>query len=55
VRIELGFGNILPAYPNFHGEQRVNLFHIGLFSVVEETQVSLQRKPSRLEAGASSA
>jgi hypothetical protein len=55
VRIELVFKKILPAYHNFPGEQMLNLFQIGLFSRGEETHVSLQRKPSRIVKGASSA
>jgi hypothetical protein len=55
VRIELVFEKIHSAYHNFPGEQRLYLFEIGLFSRTEDTHVSLQRKPCRLKAGASSA
>jgi hypothetical protein len=45
---------MLPANHNFQGGERLILVKIGVFSKVEETQVSLQRKQSVLEAGASS-
>jgi hypothetical protein len=44
---------ILPANHSFQGGERLILFQIGLFSNVEESHVSLQRKPTMLEAAAS--
>jgi hypothetical protein len=45
---------ILPAKKNVQGGERPILFQIGIFSTVDETHVSLKRKPYVLEAGASS-
>jgi hypothetical protein len=45
---------ILPGNHNFQGRERLILFQICLFMWVEETQVSLERKPSMLEATADS-
>jgi hypothetical protein len=42
----------LPANHSFKGEGRLVLFQIGPLSRVEETYVSLKRKPSLLETGA---
>jgi hypothetical protein len=44
---------ILPANQSFQGGVRLIFFQIGLFSLIEETHVSLQRNPSMLEEGAS--
>jgi hypothetical protein len=52
VRTELFLKGILPAYHCFLGGEMLILFKIVLFSKVEETQVSLKRKPSVLEAEA---
>jgi hypothetical protein len=54
VRIELVFKGILPENHSFQGGERLILFQNGLFSRVEEMHISLQRKPSTLEAAASS-
>jgi hypothetical protein len=54
VRIELVFEGILPANHSFHGGERLILFLRGSFSEVEESNVYLKRKPSVLEASASS-
>jgi hypothetical protein len=45
---------ILPANKKFQGGERLILFQIDIFCKVEEIQLSLERKPSMLEAGASS-
>jgi hypothetical protein len=52
--IELVFEKNTSWKSQFHCEERLILFHLGLFTKFEETQVSLERKPSVLEAGASS-
>jgi hypothetical protein len=44
---------IFPAKDSFQGGIRLMLLQIGLFTRVEETYVSLKRKPSVLEADAS--
>jgi hypothetical protein len=44
---------MLPANQTLHGGDRLIFFNVDLFSYVEETHVSLQRKSSLLEAGAS--
>jgi hypothetical protein len=54
VRIELDLKGILPGNKNFQDGEKLILLPIGLFSCVEETHVSLQRKPPMLEATASS-
>jgi hypothetical protein len=54
VRTELVLKGILPANHSFQGGDRLCLLPLGLFSSVEETHVSLQRKPTVLEAAASS-
>jgi hypothetical protein len=41
---------ILPANKNFQGGERLILFQIGLFCLLEEIHISLKRKPSVLEA-----
>jgi hypothetical protein len=45
---------ILPASSDFLSGDRFGLFQIGLFSIVEEMYVSIERKSSVLEAGSSS-
>jgi hypothetical protein len=40
---------ILPVDKNFQGGEVLLLLNIGLFSEIEETHVSLERKPSVLE------
>jgi hypothetical protein len=42
---------ILPENHTFEAGERLILFQIGIFSSIEETHVSLQGKPSVLEAG----
>jgi hypothetical protein len=54
VRTELVLKGILPANHSFQGGDRLCLLPLGLFSSVEETHVSLQRKPTMLETAASS-
>jgi hypothetical protein len=44
----------VPASYFFHCGGKLRLLLIGLFSRLEETHVSLQRKPSMLEAAAAS-
>jgi hypothetical protein len=46
---------IHPSIHSFQDGERLVLFHIGLFSLVEETHAYLQRKPSVAESGAYSA
>jgi hypothetical protein len=46
---------IIAANHSFEGGERLILFLIGLSNLVDETYVSLERKPSVLKAGASSA
>jgi hypothetical protein len=53
VLIELIFKEIFHANHSFQGGERLIFFQIGLFSKVEETHVSLERKPTVLEARAS--
>jgi hypothetical protein len=45
---------ILPASSDFLSGDRFWLFQIGLFSIVEEMSVPIERKSSVLEAGSSS-
>jgi hypothetical protein len=45
---------IMPVNEGFQGGNVTNLFQIILFSSAEEKNLSLKRKPSKLEAGASS-
>jgi hypothetical protein len=52
MRIEVVFKEIFHANQNFKGGESC-LFQIGLFGWVEETLVSLQRKPFMLDASAS--
>jgi hypothetical protein len=54
VTIELVFERILPSIQKLQGWERLILFQIGLFSYIEETNVSLERTPSLWEAGATS-
>jgi hypothetical protein len=44
---------ILSANQSFQGRDKLILFQISIFNVVEETRISLQRIPSVLEEGAS--
>jgi hypothetical protein len=44
---------ILPAYHGFQGAEKLILFQIRSFRLVENTHVSLKRKPSLLVAGPS--
>jgi hypothetical protein len=44
----------MPVNEGFQGGNVMNLFQIILFSSAEEKNLSLKRKPSKLEAGASS-
>jgi hypothetical protein len=44
---------ILQENGSFQGRDRHCLLHIGLFTLVEATHVSLKRKPSVLEAAVS--
>jgi hypothetical protein len=46
---------ILPESLSFQGGERLILLQISLLSQAEETQVSLQKQPSVLEAGGSRA
>jgi hypothetical protein len=46
---------VLHANHGFQGGERLILFQIVLFRCIEETHISLQRKPSRFEAAAFSA
>jgi hypothetical protein len=46
---------VLHANHGFQGGKGLILFQIVIFIFIEETHVSLQRKPSRLEAAAFSA
>jgi hypothetical protein len=43
----------LPSNKNFPGGERLILFLVGLFSLVEETHVSLEKNPFILDSGAS--
>jgi hypothetical protein len=43
---------ILPSQKGFQGGEMQMLFQIGLFRLIEETHVSLEIKPSKLEGGA---
>jgi hypothetical protein len=54
VTIEFVFQRIHPVTWAIERGDRLSSFQIGLFSCVEETRVSLQRKPPMLEAAASS-
>jgi hypothetical protein len=54
VRFEVDFKGILPANQSFQFGDRLIFFLIYLFSSVEETHVSLQRKTCVLEAAACS-
>jgi hypothetical protein len=54
VRIDLVCKGVLPAHEGFQGGDMLNLIQMGLFSWVEETHVSLERNPSKLQAGVSS-
>jgi hypothetical protein len=54
LKIELVLRGILTAKHSFQGGESLFLLQIDLFSYVEGTHVSLERKPSVLEAGASS-
>jgi hypothetical protein len=44
----------LPSNHSFQNGERLILFEIDLFSQDEETHASLERKPTGVEAGASS-
>jgi hypothetical protein len=46
-------GRDTSCHTGFQGRKRVIFFQISLFSLIEETHVSLQRNLSVLEAGAS--
>jgi hypothetical protein len=52
--MELVFEGKLPANQRFQRGERLILFQIHIFSKVGERKLSLERKPSVLEAGASS-
>jgi hypothetical protein len=54
VRIELVFERSTSSLSGFKREKSNILFQVGLFSLVEETYVFLERKPSMLEGGTSS-
>jgi hypothetical protein len=54
VRTELVFEREMSCHLDFSSGDWLCLFQLGLFSLGEETQVSLERKPWVLEAGASS-
>jgi hypothetical protein len=54
LSIVLVFPGILPANYISQGESWLCLHQVDLYTLAEETNVSLQRKPSVLEAEASS-
>jgi hypothetical protein len=54
VRIELVFERNTSSHWSFQGGRMLMLLQTGLFRWVEETYIYLERKPSMLEAGASS-
>jgi hypothetical protein len=54
LKTEIVLKGILLANQSFQGGEKLILFQIGISSYVEVTHVSLERKPSVLEAGASS-
>jgi hypothetical protein len=53
VRLSWFLKGILPANLNFQGGERLILLKIGLLSLVDKIHVSLETKPSVLEAAAS--
>jgi hypothetical protein len=52
MRIELVFERNTTCLSGFQVEETVTSFIIGLYRIIEETCVSLRRKPSMLEEGA---